>query len=58
MHIKKGEKMNQEKISKLREELINTNKVIYSEENLNLLEANRKKQMKIIHSILDHFKEN
>ena len=50
--------MNQEKISKLREELINTNKVIYSEENLNLLEANRKKQMKIIHSILDHFKEN
>ena len=58
MYIKKGEKMNQEKISKLREELINTNKVIYSEENLNLLEANRKKQMKIINSILDHFKEN
>ena len=29
--------MNQEKISKLKEELINTNKVIYSEENLNLL---------------------
>ena len=50
--------MNQEKISKLREELIKTNKVIYSEENLNLLEANRKKQMKIINSILDHFKEN
>ena len=58
MYIKKGEKMNQEKISKLREELINTNKVIYSEENLNLLEANRKKQMKRINSILDHFKEN
>ena len=50
--------MNQEKISKLKEELINTNKVIYSEENLNLLEANRKKQMKIINSILDYFKEN
>ena len=50
--------MNQEKISKLKEELINTNKIVYSEENLNLLEANRKKQMKIINSILDHFKEN
>ena len=50
--------MNQEKISKLREELINTNKVVYNEENLNLLEVNRKKQMKIINSILDHFKEN
>ena len=50
--------MNQEKISKLREELINTNKVIYSEENLNLLEANRKKQIEIINSILNHFKEN
>ena len=58
MYIKKGEKMNQEKISKLKEELINTNKVIYGKENLNLLEANRKKQMKIINSILDHFKEN
>ena len=50
--------MNQEKISKLREELINTNKVIYSKENLNLLEANRKKQIEIINSILNHFKEN
>ena len=50
--------MNQEKISKLREELINTNKIVYNEENLNLLEANRNKQMKIINSILDHFKEN
>ena len=49
--------MNQEKISKLREELINTNKVVYSEENLILLEANRKKQMKIINRIWDHFKE-
>ena len=50
--------MNQEKNSKVREELMNTKKIIYSEENLNLLEANRKKQMKIINSILDHFKEN
>ena len=50
--------MNQEKISKLREELINTNKVIYSKENLNLLEANRKKQIEIINSVLNHFKEN
>ena len=50
--------MNQEKIPKLREELISTNKVVYNEENLNLLEANRKKQMKIINSILDHFEEN
>lgn len=50
--------MNQEKISKLKEELINTNKVIYGKENLNLLEANRKKQIEIINSILNHFKEN
>ena len=32
--------------------------MLVAEENLNLLEANRKKQMKIINSILDHFKEN
>ena len=50
--------MKNETINELKKELVKTLKIENNEEEIEILENNRKKQMNIINKILNYFKSN
>ena len=50
--------MKNETINELKKELVKTLKIENNEEEIEVLENNRKKQMNIINKILNYFKSN
>ena len=50
--------MKNESINELKKELVKTLKIENNEEEIEILENNRKKQMNIINKILNYFKSN